>query len=54
MYTTSMETIYLSLSAQVVLGTFFMKSSVHNYETVGRAVQPMNESGGWGGHRAID
>ena len=32
-YTHSMETIYLSLSAQVAVGTFFMKSPVHLYLT---------------------
>ena len=31
MYTHSMETIYLSLSEQVAVGTFFMKSPVAEY-----------------------
>ena len=31
MYTRSIETIYLSLSAQVAVGTFFMKSPVCTY-----------------------
>ena len=33
LYTHSMETIYLSLSAQVAVGTFFMKSLVSQLET---------------------
>ena len=28
-YTRSMDTMYLSLRAQIAVGTFFMKSSVH-------------------------
>ena len=39
-YTHSMETIYLSLRAQVAVGTFFMKSSV--LKTVYRTAEIIN------------